>query len=406
MKRNYKSSSGKSAKKDSPDITPKDSYPEGYGSVDSTTIESLKTKNGLNKETKDNNQVNLVAKDPQINILRPTSLKDFMGQEEIKERLKITICASKSRKECLPHQLFAGPPGLGKTTLATILAQEMGTEIKITSGPSLEKPGDLAGTLVGLEEGDILFIDEIHRLSPVIEEFLYPAMEDRKLDILVESDQGTRSIRIDLKPFTLIGATTKPGSLSSPLRSRFQTIHRLELYNNKQIQEIAMRSAEKLKVALHPDAASEIAIRARGTPRTANNHLLWARDFGLAKHQTDILDRELVLKALEAIGIDYGGLDKTDRKILEKLCENFKGGPVGLSSLSVACGEDPLAIEEMHEPYLIAEGYLKRTPQGRIALNKTREMFGLAPQNHEEDKSEEENSKAQQTQQLALGFKK
>jgi Holliday junction DNA helicase RuvB len=348
-----------------------------------------------NKELEDPDKIEIF--DSQNNILRPQRLEDFLGQEEIKERLRITISAAKSRGESLPHQLFAGPPGLGKTTLATILSQEMGTNIKITSGPSLEKPGDLAGTLVSLESGDILFIDEIHRLSPVIEEFLYPAMEDRKLDILVDSDQGTKSIRIDLNAFTLIGATTKPGSLSSPLRSRFQTIHRLELYTNEEIEKIALQSSQKLDLSLHPSAAKEIALRARGTPRTANNHLLWARDFATAKHGTEIIDKELILKALETISIDKGGLDKTDRKILEILCKNFQGGPVGLSSLGVACGEDPLAIEEMHEPYLISQGYLKRTPQGRIALNKTRTMFGLVPI----EKADDTN-----TLELNLKFKK
>lgn len=314
---------------------------------------------------------------PASRRLRPESLDDFQGQEELKKRLLITLEASKSRGECLPHQLFAGPPGLGKTTLATILAKEMGAEIKITSGPSLEKPGDLATTLVSLEENDILFIDEIHRLSPVIEEFLYPAMEDAKLDILVEGEGGPRSIRIDLKPFTLIGATTRPGNLSAPLRGRFQTIHRLELYNLEELKNIIEQSAKKLSITIDPEAAKEIAIRARGTPRTANNHLLWVRDYASAKLKTSHVSKEGALESLNAISIDKEGLDPVDRKILSTLCSIFGGGPVGIQSLSVACSEDPLSIEDMHEPYLIAQGYLKRTPQGRVASDKTREIFGL-----------------------------
>jgi Holliday junction DNA helicase RuvB len=309
--------------------------------------------------------------------LRPENLNDFQGQSELKKRLLITLEASKSRKDCLPHQLFAGPPGLGKTTLACILAKEMGTEIKITSGPSLEKPGDLATTLVSLKNNDILFIDEIHRLSPVIEEFLYPAMEDKKLDILVESEGGPKSIRIDLSPFTLIGATTKPGNLSAPLRGRFQTIHRLELYNLNELKEIIKQSAKKLSMTIDEYGAEEIAIRSRGTPRTANNHLLWVRDYATAKLKTNHICRECALEALDAIAIDKEGLDPTDRKILDTLCRVFAGGPVGIQSLSVACSEDPISIEDMHEPYLIAQGYLKRTPQGRVASNKTRELYGI-----------------------------
>lgn len=311
------------------------------------------------------------------NVLRPETLKNFQGQSELKKRLLITLEASKSRNDCLPHQLFAGPPGLGKTTLACILAKEMGAEIKITSGPSLEKPGDLATTLVSLKSHDILFIDEIHRLSPVIEEFLYPAMEDRKLDILVESEGGPKSIRIDLAPFTLIGATTKPGNLSAPLRGRFQTIHRLELYSLEELKEIIKQSSKKLSLEIEEGGAEEIAIRSRGTPRTSNNHLLWVRDYATAKLKTNKVSKACALEALNAISIDKEGLDPTDRKILETLCRVFGGGPVGLQSLSVACSEDQISIEDMHEPYLIAQGYIKRTAQGRIASDKTREIYGL-----------------------------
>lgn len=309
--------------------------------------------------------------------LRPEKLDRFLGQEAIKRRIAITLAATKSRGETLPHQLLAGPPGLGKTTLAQILAREMGSKIRITSGPSLEKPGDLAGTLVSLEAGDILFIDEIHRLSPVVEEFLYPALEDRKLDILVETDQTPRSIRIDLQPFTLIGATTKPGNLSAPLRGRFQTIHKMELYTTPELAAIVSQSAETLGMALHPQAADEIARRSRGTPRTANNHLLWIRDFASAVKESSTIDPATAVEALQEIQIDENGLDPTDWKILRTIVQIFKGGPVGLQSLAVSCGEDIASIEDMHEPYLISEGYIKRGPQGRTATDKAHTLVGI-----------------------------
>lgn len=323
-------------------------------------------------------EINTISKDNPS--LRPQNLESFLGQREIKRRVKITLDAAKSRQEPLPHQLLAGPPGLGKTTLAQILANEMGAKVHITSGPSIEKPADLAGTLVNLARGDILFIDEIHRLSPVVEEFLYPAMEDRKLDILVDQAQGgAKTLRIDIEAFTLIGATTKPGSLSSPLRSRFQTVHRLELYNPADLAEIVAASASKLGVEISPEAAHVLASRARGTPRTANNHLLWTRDYASAVKDTNKIDETIATEALAEIGIETSGLDETDIRILKVLIDNFHGGPVGIQSLAVACGEDSSSIEDIHEPYLIAQGYLQRTHNGRTALEKAYQLLKKTP---------------------------
>lgn len=318
-------------------------------------------------------EINLRADTPS---LRPETLSGFLGQEALKHRLGITLKAAKTRRELLPHQLLAGPPGLGKTTLAQILAHEMDTEIHVTSGPSLEKPGDLAGTLLSLKEGAILFIDEIHRLSPVVEEFLYPAMEDRKLDILIDKDGKTDTLRMTLNAFTLIGATTRPGNLSSPLRSRFQTIHKLELYDKESLSAIVTQSAKTLGCKIEEKAAQEIALRARGTPRTANNHLLWVRDYAQAMEDTTKISLKTTKAALQEIGIDSDGLDATDRKILSTLLENFRGGPAGVNSLAVACGEDPQTLEDVHEPYLISEGYMRRGPQGRMVTDKTRLLFG------------------------------
>jgi Holliday junction DNA helicase RuvB len=268
--------------------------------------------------------------------------------------------------------------------LAQIIAHEMGAKIHITSGPSLERPSDLAGTLVQLEAGDVLFIDEIHRVSPQLEEFLYPAMEDRKLDILIESGGKPQSVRIDLAAFTMIGATTKPGNLTAPLRGRFQTIHRLELYSVDDLAEIVLQSAKKLSVKLEPDAAHEIALRSRGTPRTANNNLLWARDFARSELDSETITAGTAKTALEEIGITPDGLDETDRKILKALCQTFQGGPVGVASLAVASGEDATSIEDIHEPYLIAQGYIQRTAQGRVALEKARALHPGAVKPKEE----------------------
>lgn len=312
--------------------------------------------------------------------LRPDTLEGFLGQEEIKHRISITLKAAKGRNEQLPHMLLAGPPGLGKTTLAQILAKEMGANIHITSGPSLEKPADIAGTLVNLKAGDILFIDEIHRVSSQIEEFLYPAMEDRKLDILIESGPHAKSVRIDLEPFTLVAATTKPGNLTAPLRSRFQTIHRLELYKENELAAIVEASAKRINCEISPDACQIIAARSRGTPRTANNNLLWSRDYAFSEKDEKSISTSTAKEALENIGITEDGLDPMDRKILNTLCKDFQGGPVGLGSLALACGEDAGSLEDIHEPYLVGNGYVRRTSQGRVATEKTLKLCGALTQ--------------------------
>lgn len=335
---------------------------------------------GISKKSDQKPNTKLKGGQADTPSLRPDTLGGFLGQKALKHRLGITLKAAKTRGEILPHQLLAGPPGLGKTTLAQILANEMEAEIHVTSGPSLEKPGDLAGTLLSLKEGSVLFIDEIHRLSPVVEEFLYPAMEDRKLDILIDKDGKTDTLRMDLNAFTLIGATTRPGNLSGPLRSRFQTIHKLELYDAESLTEIVEQSAQKLGCKIQKSAAEEIARRARGTPRTANNHLLWVRDYAQAIDNTTHISHKITQEALREIGIDQEGLDPTDRRILSVLVENFKGGPAGVNSLAVACGEDPGSLEDVHEPYLIAQGYLRRGPQGRVATDKTKRLFGKETQ--------------------------
>ncbi|MGO8678386.1 MAG: Holliday junction branch migration DNA helicase RuvB [Limisphaerales bacterium] len=298
--------------------------------------------------------------------LRPSLFSEFTGQAKVKERLEITVAAAKQRHEPIDHILLSGPPGLGKTTLAHILAKAMGANLKSTSGPTIEKAGDVAGLLTNLEEGDVLFIDEIHRLQKTIEEYLYPAMEDFKLDIVIDQGPNARSVRLSLHHFTLIGATTRSGLLTAPLLTRFPIRERLDYYQAAQLEEIVTRSARLLNVDIEGGAALEIARRSRGTPRIANNLLRRVRDYAQVRHQGRITP-EVADKALAMLEIDENGLDEMDKRILETIIVKFAGGPVGLGSLAVAVGEEPDTIEEVYEPYLIMEGYLKRTSQGRVA---------------------------------------
>jgi Holliday junction DNA helicase RuvB len=308
--------------------------------------------------------------------LRPSLFADFTGQPKVKERLEITVAAAKQRGEALDHILISGPPGLGKTTIANILAKAMGANMKSTSGPTIEKASDLAGLLTNLEEGDVLFIDEIHRLQKVIEEYLYPAMEDFKLDIIIDQGPNARSVRLNLPRFTLIGATTRSGLLSAPLLTRFPVRERLDYYQTEQLEKIVVRSARLLNVAIEEGGAHEIARRSRGTPRIVNNLLRRVRDYAQIKGDgnitTDIADR-----ALAMLEIDENGLDEMDKRILEAVIVKFGGGPVGVNSLAVAVGEEPDTIEEVYEPYLIMEGYLNRTPQGRVATELSYQKLGL-----------------------------
>lgn len=298
------------------------------------------------------------------NVLRPLLFCDFNGQDKIVENLKIFVKAAKLRGEALDHVLLHGPPGLGKTTLSAIIANELGVGFKITSGPVLDKPGDLAGVLTSLETNDVLFIDEIHRLSPVVEEYLYSAMEDYRIDIMIDKGPSARSIQIDLSPFTLVGATTRSGLLTAPLRARFGINMHLEYYDESVISKIIKRSAKILNVACDDDAAAEIASRSRGTPRIANALLRRVRDFAQVKGNGKI-DHEIAVYALEALNIDKYGLDEIDNKILCTIIDKFGGGPVGLTTIATALGEDPGTLEEVYEPFLIKEGFLKRTPRGR-----------------------------------------
>lgn len=317
------------------------------------------------------------------NTLRPQLLKNYIGQDKIKENLKVFIAAARQRQESLDHVLFYGPPGLGKTTLAGIIANEMGVNIKITSGPAIEKPGDLAAILNNLQEGDIFFIDEIHRLSRQVEEVLYPAMEDYAIDIMLGKGSNAKSIRLELPHFTLIGATTRAGLLTAPLRDRFGMIHRLEFYSVEELQHIIMNSAAKLKVPIETDGAAELARRSRGTPRLANRMLKRVRDFAQIKFD-GVITKETADYALDLMEVDKYGLDQMDRSILLTIIEKFGGGPVGLDTLAAAIGEDAGTIEDVYEPYLIKNGFLNRTPRGRVASFQAYRHFGLENLYHDE----------------------
>jgi len=310
--------------------------------------------------------------------LRPAIFSDFTGQAKVKERLEITVAAAKQRNEAIDHILLSGPPGLGKTTIANIIAKAMGSNMKATSGPTIEKAGDLAGLLTNLEEGDVLFIDEIHRLQKTIEEYLYPAMEDFKLDIIIDQGPNARSVRLNLPRFTLIGATTRSGLLTAPLLTRFPVRERLDYYEATQLQKIVMRAANLLNIQMDEGGAMEIARRSRGTPRIANNLLRRVRDYAQVRGDGRVT-RDMADKALEILEIDENGLDEMDKRILEAVITKFGGGPVGVSSLAVAVGEEPDTLEEVYEPYLIMEGYLKRTPQGRVATELSYKKLGLQP---------------------------
>ena len=309
---------------------------------------------------------------------------EFAGQDKVCQRLELMVQASQQRGDVLDHILLSGPPGLGKTTLAYILAHAMGVKIKSTSGPTIEKAGDLAGLLTTLERGDVHFIDEIHRLQPTIEEYLYPAMEDFKLDIIIDQGPNARSVRLNLPKFTLIGATTRAGMISAPLRSRFGMNTRLDYYTADELQKIILRSAGLINVEIDEDGALEVAARSRGTPRVANNLLRWVRDFAQVRANNRVT-RDVADQALTMLDIDRDGFDEMDKRILEALVHKFAGGPVGLNSLGVAIGEDAGTLEDVNEPYLIMQGYLKRTPQGRVAMPAAYRKLGVAVPSRESD---------------------
>lgn len=315
------------------------------------------------------------------NSIRPKLLDDYIGQTHVREQMSIFINAAQKRGECLDHVLIFGPPGLGKTTLAHIIAQEMRVSLRQTSGPVIDKAGDLAALLTNLQPGDVLFIDEIHRLSPVVEEILYPAMEDRQLDIMIGEGPSARSIKIDLPPFTLVGATTRAGLLTSPLRDRFGIVQRLEFYTHEQLQQIIIRSAKIFNVSIDPAGAAEIARRSRGTPRIANRLLRRVRDYAQLQEVPHI-DVAIADYALKALGVDNVGFDNMDRCLLLAIIEKFAGGPVGIDSLAAAISEERGTIEDVLEPYLIQQGYLMRTPRGRVVTNKAIQHFSLKAADH------------------------
>lgn len=308
--------------------------------------------------------------------LRPQRLDDYIGQSQIKESLKIYIEAAKQRRDSLDHVLFYGPPGLGKTTLAGIIANEMGVNMKVTSGPAIEKPGEMAAILNNLQEGDLLFVDEIHRLNRQVEEVLYPAMEDFAIDIMIGKGPTARSIRLDLPRFTLVGATTRAGLLTAPLRDRFGIIHRLEFYSVEELQTIIMHSAKVLNARVELSGAKEMAKRSRGTPRLANRILKRVRDYAQVKHDGTITE-SVAITALDLMDVDPMGLDHVDRAILLTMIQKFSGGPVGLDTLAAAIGEDPGTIEDVYEPYLLKNGFINRTPRGRVVTDETYRHLGL-----------------------------
>ena len=316
------------------------------------------------------------------NHLRPQLLEDYIGQEKAKETLKVYIEAARARGEALDHVLFYGPPGLGKTTLAGIIANEMEVNLKITSGPAIEKPGEMAAILNNLQEGDVLFVDEIHRLNRQVEEVLYPAMEDYAIDIMIGKGATARSIRLDLPKFTLVGATTRAGMLTAPLRDRFGVVNRLEFYTIEELKQIILRSAQVLEVEIDEAGAYALARRSRGTPRLANRLLKRVRDFAQVRYDGKITE-QVANGALDLLDVDKSGLDQTDRELLLTIIQKFQGGPVGLDTLAAAIGEDGGTIEDVYEPYLLKNGFLQRTPRGRVASEKAYAHLGISPENEE-----------------------